>query len=60
MAFFNSTKTVVIMCMVIVLLLCVLLYANWDKIFPKTIAIDGTPSNGQKVITGNPADQPTE
>ena len=46
------------MCMVIVLLLCVLLYANWDKIFPK--AIDGTPSNGQKVITGNPADQPTE
>lgn len=58
MAFFNSTKTVVIMCMVIVLLLCVLLYANWDKIFPK--AIDGTPSNGQKVITGNPADQPTE
>lgn len=58
MAFFNSTKTVVIMCMVIVLLLCVLLYANWDKIFPK--AIDETPSNGQKEITGNPADQPTE
>ena len=58
MAFFNSTKTVVIMCMVIVLLLCVLLYANWDKIFPK--ATDGDPSNVQKVITDNPADQPTE
>ena len=32
MAFFNSTKTVVIMCMVIVLLLGVLVWANWDKI----------------------------
>lgn len=32
MAFFNSTKTVVIMCMVIVLLLGILVWANWDKI----------------------------
>lgn len=53
MAFFNSTKTVVIMCMVIVLLLGILVWANWDKISgddkPKTSG-----SSNENVPAPNP------
>ena len=60
MAFFNSTKTVVIMCMVIVLLLGVLVWANWDKISGdnKKPVNGGTPSGEQKKLDEN--NQPTE
>ena len=54
MAFFNSTKTVVIMCMVIVLLLGILVWANWDKISgdDKKPVNGGTPS-GEKTAPNN-------
>lgn len=54
MAFFNSTKTVVIMCMVIVLLLGILVWANWDKIGSKDDKTTGSDSTNSNVPAPNP------